>query len=78
LSKTALKASTIAISSNGPGCATVATVCEKRYSMTDTDYMRAALDMANQALAAGEFQYDGTTQVMTIPLRGATSVQIRR
>ena len=32
----------------------------------------------NQALGAGEFQYDATTQVMTIPLRGATSVQIRR
>ena len=32
----------------------------------------------NQALGAGEFQYDAPTQVMTIPLRGATSVQIRR
>jgi alpha-glucosidase (family GH31 glycosyl hydrolase) len=31
-----------------------------------------------QALGSGEFQYDAASQVMTIPLRGATSVQIRR
>ncbi len=32
----------------------------------------------NQVLGTGDFQYDPTTQVMTIPLSGATSVQIRR
>ena len=32
----------------------------------------------NQTLGSGDFQYNATTQVMTIPLRGATSVQIRR
>jgi alpha-glucosidase (family GH31 glycosyl hydrolase) len=31
-----------------------------------------------QTLASADFQYDAGTQVMTIPLSGATSVQIRR
>jgi len=31
-----------------------------------------------QALGGGDFQYDAASQVMTIPLRGVTSVQIRR
>ncbi len=54
MSKTALKASIIATSSNCHGCATVAAVCQHGYLMNDTDYMRAALDMASRALAAGE------------------------
>jgi tRNA(adenine34) deaminase len=41
-------------SSNCYGCATVAAVCQYVYLMNDTDYMRVALDMASQALAAGE------------------------
>lgn len=32
----------------------------------------------NQTLSSADFRYNATTQVMTIPLRGATSVQIRR
>jgi alpha-D-xyloside xylohydrolase len=32
----------------------------------------------NQVLRSDDFQYDAATQVMTIPLSGATSVQIRR
>jgi alpha-glucosidase (family GH31 glycosyl hydrolase) len=32
----------------------------------------------NQTLGAQDFQYNATTRVMTIPLSGATSVQIRR
>jgi alpha-D-xyloside xylohydrolase len=32
----------------------------------------------DQALGSADVRYDATTQVMTIPLRGATSVQIRR
>jgi len=32
----------------------------------------------NRTLSATEFQYDATAQVMTIPLTGATSVEIRR
>jgi tRNA(adenine34) deaminase len=54
LSKTALNASIIATSSNCSGCATVAAVCQHGYLMNDIDYMRAALDMARQTLAAGE------------------------
>jgi len=54
LSKIAPKASFMAFSSNCPGCATVAAVCQHGYLMNDTDYMRAALDMASEALVAGE------------------------
>jgi hypothetical protein len=32
----------------------------------------------NRTLDATEFQYDATAQVMSIPLTGATSVEIRR
>lgn len=32
----------------------------------------------SQTLGKGDFQYDAANRVMTIPLRGATSVQIRR
>ena len=32
----------------------------------------------NQTLGRGDFQYSAARQVMTIPLRGATSVRIRR
>jgi alpha-glucosidase (family GH31 glycosyl hydrolase) len=32
----------------------------------------------NQTLGSGDFQYDAVSRVMTIPLSGATSVQIRR
>ena len=32
----------------------------------------------NQTLGSADFQYNAATQVMTIPLSGATSVQIRR
>lgn len=32
----------------------------------------------NQPLASGDFQYSAATRVMTIPLRGATTVQILR
>ena len=32
----------------------------------------------NQTLTRADYQYDATTQVMTIPLSGPTSVQIRR
>jgi alpha-glucosidase (family GH31 glycosyl hydrolase) len=32
----------------------------------------------NQALRPGDFQHDAAAQVMTIPLSGATSIQIRR
>ncbi len=32
----------------------------------------------NQVLGSADFQYDAVTQVMTIPLNGATSVQIQR
>ena len=40
-----------------------------RYTMVRRD---------NRALGAGEFQYDAATRVMSIPLAGATSVQIQR
>ena len=32
----------------------------------------------NQTLGSADFQYNASTRVMSIPLRGATSVQIRR
>ena len=32
----------------------------------------------NRTLDSADFQHDAATQVMTIPLSGATSVQIRR
>ena len=44
----------MAFSSNCPGCATVAAVCQHGNLMNDTDYMRAALDMASEALVSGE------------------------
>jgi hypothetical protein len=31
-----------------------------------------------QVLGSGDFSYDAARQVLTVPLRGATSVQIRR
>jgi hypothetical protein len=31
----------------------------------------------NRVLGSGDYHYDATTQMMTIPVRGATSVQIR-
>ena len=37
----------------------------------------SSVKLNNQVLGSGDFQYDQMTQVMTIPLRGATSVQIR-
>ena len=54
LSKNALKASFITVSSNLCGCATVAALLTLKINMTDADYMRQALEMANQAQAAGE------------------------
>jgi tRNA(adenine34) deaminase len=54
LSKTALKASFIAVSSNRCSCATVAARFAELILMTDVDYMRAALEQARQARAAGE------------------------
>lgn len=54
LSKNALKASIIAASSNRRGYATVALLIADATSMTDSDYMRAALELASQAQAAGE------------------------
>jgi hypothetical protein len=38
----------------------------------------ASVERNNQVLSVAAFQYNSATQVMTIPLNGATSVQIRR
>ena len=38
----------------------------------------ASVRRNNQTLGNADFQYDASTRVMTIPLSGATSVQIRR
>lgn len=54
LSKIALKASFIAVSSNRCSCATVAALLTLKIVMTDADYMRLALEMASQAQAVGE------------------------
>ena len=37
-----------------------------------------AVNRNGRTLEATEFQYDATTQVVAIPLTGATSIEIRR